>query len=94
MNAVTVNADGFVVDAEVIGAAFGLEPASIPERLRGGEITSRSETGVDEDAGRWRLTFYRGGRALRLIVDAEGTVLNKVSFPIRTAGSAAQDAAG
>lgn len=81
MSDVAITAEGFVVDAEVIAAAFGLDPATVPERLRRGEITSRSETGVDEDAGRWRLTFFSGGRALRLIVDAEGTILSRSTFP-------------
>ena len=81
MNEVTISAGGFTVDAHVLGAAFQLEPASISERLRTGEITSQCETGIDEDAGRWRLTFYYGGRALRLIVDGEGTILSRATFP-------------
>lgn len=81
MDEVTISADGFTVDAHVLGAAFGLEPANISERLRTGQITSQCETGVDEDAGRWRLTFFHGGRALRLIVDAEGTILSRATFP-------------
>lgn len=77
---VTITAEGFLVDAEVLGAAFGLAPATVPERLRTAEITSRCETGVDEDAGRWRLTFYHGGRALRLTVDAKGVILSRSTF--------------
>lgn len=77
---VSITSEGFVVDARLIGAAFDLEAATVPERLRAGEITSRSETGVDEDAGRWRLTFYHGGRALRLTVDASGSVLSRSTF--------------
>ena len=44
---------------------------------------SKDQTGVEEDAGRWRLTFFHGGRALRLIVDAEGTILSRATFPAR-----------
>ena len=80
MTGVSITAEGFVVDAEILGAAFKLDPATVPKRLRSGEITSRCETGMDEDAGRWRLTFYRSGRALRLTVDAEGTILSRATF--------------
>jgi hypothetical protein len=86
---VSVTEGGFVVDAELLGAAFGIEAASVPERLRTAEITSLCETGVEEDAGRWRLTFYRGGRALRVTVDARGTILSRSTFaahPPRPAG--------
>lgn len=81
MSKVTFSADGFVVDAEIVGAAFDIPPADVPARLRNGEITSRCETGVDDDAGRWRLTFYSGGRALRLVVDESGTILSRATFP-------------
>ena len=80
MSEVSVTAEGFLVDAETVGAAFELDPATIPERLRSGEITSRCETGVDKDAGRWRLTFYRHGRALRLTVDGTGAILSRATF--------------
>lgn len=80
MTGVSITAQGFVVDAEVVGTAFGLDPATVPERMRLREITSRCETGVDEDAGRWRLTFYYGGRALRLTVDAMGTIISRATF--------------
>lgn len=81
MSSVTLDTNGFVVDAGIVAEAFGFDPASVPERMRGGEITSRCETGVDEDAGRWRLTFFAGGRALRLLVDAEGMILARSTFP-------------
>ena len=86
---VSITAEGFVVDAEILGAAFGLAAKTVTERLRTAEITSRCETGVDEDAGSWRLTFYHGGRALRLTVDAKGTILARSTFaahPPRPAG--------
>ena len=77
---VSITAEGFVVDAEILGTTFGLDPATVPDRLRASEITSRCETGMEEDAGRWRLTFYCGGRALRLTVDAKGAILSRATF--------------
>ncbi|SFE48913.1 DUF6522 family protein [Roseivivax sediminis] len=81
MSEISMTAEGFVVDAGLVGAAFDVPAAEVPEKLRTGAITSRCETGMDEDAGRWRLTFYSGGKALRLVVDAEGTVLSRSTFP-------------
>lgn len=81
MSDVTFTANGFLVDAEIVGAAFELLPADVLDKLRAEEITSRCEAGIDEDAGRWRLTFYFGGRALRLVVDVEGTILSRSTFP-------------
>lgn len=80
MNAVTITAQGFEVDAILIAAALGLDPALLREKMRAGEVTSLCETGVDADAGRFRLTFRRAGRALRLTVDAEGRVLTRSTF--------------
>ena len=37
--------------------------------MRKGETTSLSERGVNEDAGRYRLTFFHNSRRFRLIVD-------------------------
>ena len=66
---------GAVVDAHDLGPLLGLSPSEVPEKMRNGEITSRSEAGVDEDLGKVRLTFwYRGGR-VRLICDQQGNVL-------------------
>ncbi len=80
MTGVTPTAGGFTVAAEIIGSGFGLDPAQVPTMLRSGRITSRSETGVDADAGRYRLSFFFAGRCLRLTVDAQGRILGRASF--------------
>lgn len=82
MTGVEVTAGGFTVDAALIAAAFGLSPADVPAAMRAGHITSRCETGIDADAGRFRLTFFHAGRALRLTVDGAGTVLSRATFPV------------
>lgn len=76
--------EDFVIDAALLADAFGLSQEEIKVRMRNGEITSRCETGVGEDAGCWRLTFHHGDRACRFIVDEAGKVLKKVAFPIKT----------
>lgn len=83
----TIGRDGetFVVDAALLSDAFGLDEEQVRQGMREGTITSRSERGEDEDAGRWRLTFHHADRACRLIVDDAGTVLKRTTFPIRSA---------
>lgn len=52
--------DGFVVDAGILADAFGVEAAEIRNFMQSGAITTRCETGMDEDEGRWRLVFSYG----------------------------------
>lgn len=82
MSEVIVTPEGMTVDAAVIATGFGLEPANVPGLMRAGQITSRFETGIGEDEGRFRLTFYHNARALRLIVDTQGVVLKRARFPV------------
>lgn len=84
---VTLSDTGFEVEAALIASAFGLDPASVPDLMRAGAITSRCETGVGEDEGRWRLTFFHKGRALRLTVDATGAILLRATFDVGGRGS-------
>lgn len=84
MTEVTRTAEGFVVNAEILGVAFDLDPATVPERLRKSDITSRCEVGVEEDAGRWRLIFYHAGRVLRLTIDSDGAILSRSTFAARS----------
>ncbi|MHA6346306.1 DUF6522 family protein [Roseivivax sp. CAU 1761] len=78
---VSVSEAGFEVDAALLAEAFGLPAKAVRTLMRQGRITSRCETGMDEDAGRFRLTFYHDGKALRLTVDGAGTVLKRATFP-------------
>lgn len=66
---------GATVDAHDLGPLLGLDPSEVPAKMRSGEITSRSEQGIDEDAGRVRLTFWYADQRVRLICDSDGTVL-------------------
>ncbi|WP_204362834.1 DUF6522 family protein [Litorivita pollutaquae] len=80
--------DQFIVDAQLLSAAFNLPLEETRIRMQSGQIGSLCEAGEDEDAGRWRLTFRHQGRALRLVVDAHGKVLSKSSFPVGPTGAA------
>ena len=80
---VKITADGAVVDAHDLGPLLDLAPSEVPEKMRSGEITSRSEHGAGEDAGRIRLTFWYGGKRVRLTCDEAGNVIktSKTSGP-------------
>lgn len=67
--------NGAVVDAEDLGPLLDLAPSEVQAKMRSGEITSQSEEGVGEDAGRHRLTFWYQRRRVRLICDENGQVL-------------------
>lgn len=77
------NGSDFVVPADLLTDAFGLSETDIKEGMRTNRITSRSETGLGDDEGRWRLTFFYQDRAVRFIVDEHGEVLKRAGFPIR-----------
>ncbi|MBN9050815.1 MAG: hypothetical protein J0H78_15235 [Rhizobiales bacterium] len=74
--------DAIEVDATLIAAAFDLTPDQVMRELRQGIITSRSEHGIDTDAGRRRLTFFRGRKRVRIVLDAEGMVLQQTSLDL------------
>lgn len=82
MSTVTRKADGFEVDAATLAAAFRLDIDTVRDRMRAGEITSRCESGIDADAGRFRLIFRYQARALRLTVDSGGNVLSRATYDV------------
>ena len=83
MTQVEINQDGFVIDATLLADAFDLKAEEVQSLMRDGKITSLSETGVGDDAGRARLTFYYGARTIRFVVDEAGTILKRAGFPTR-----------
>jgi hypothetical protein len=70
-----------------------LAEGQVQALMRAGEITSRFERGEGEDAGRFRVTFFHGGRRVRLTIDGDGRVLQR-SRVTRTAPPARGDTAG
>ena len=65
------------IDAAVVGRGLNVEPCLVPVRMREGKITVLCERGFDEDAGRYRLTFFYRNRRFRLVVDEEGNVVQR-----------------
>ncbi|WP_134726630.1 DUF6522 family protein [Paracoccus luteus] len=82
MSDITFDGDRVVVDAAVIAQGFRVDAADVPELMRTGRMTSRSELGQDADAGRRRVTFFHQGRALRLTIDESGTIIRRSIFDV------------
>ena len=66
-NAAVEIEDGAIkIDASLVGAGLRLEPQEVLNLVRSNAITSVCEHGIDDDAGRYRLTFFHKSRPLRL----------------------------
>ncbi|WP_313350067.1 DUF6522 family protein [Paracoccus sp. (in: a-proteobacteria)] len=89
MTKINLTDQGFVVEAQELASAFGLEPEQVPGLMRENRITTRCETGEGDDAGRHRLTFFFEAQALRLTIDDTGTILKRARFDVPTRGATA-----
>ena len=80
------------VDATIVGEGLGIEPSRLQAHMREGKVTSMCERGVDEDIGRYRLTFFYGSRRFRLIIDEAGNVVQRslINFSDHPLGASAR----
>lgn len=78
---ISLDEGGATVDAALIAEGLELDAATVDRLIREGALVCRFEKGVGADEGRSRLTFRMRGRAgdreCRLVVDADGVVLNR-----------------
>jgi hypothetical protein len=65
------------VDATIVAEGLGIKPSLVQERMRERKITSLCERGIDDDIGRYRLTFFSESRRFRLVVDEMGNVVQR-----------------
>jgi hypothetical protein len=71
---VSLSNGDITIDAEALAPKLGLSVEALRENMAKGLVTSIAETGVDEDAGRTRLTFRYRARVWRVVMTADGTV--------------------
>ena len=72
-------ADGEItVDAEWLAPKFGLSAEALKAEMRKGNVSSVAESGIDEDAGRTRVTFRYRTRAWTVVVEPDGTVTERI----------------
>ncbi len=69
MTPIEHTAEGYVIDAEMLGGAFQIDPSVIPELMRSGKITAHHERGVDSDSGLHCLVFSYSGRRFRVTIN-------------------------
>lgn len=77
MQPITLDGDAFVLDAKLLAESLDMSPDAVLAEMRNGQITSICETGADQDAGTFRLTFFHKSRRLRLIVDDACNILQR-----------------
>lgn len=79
------------VDVSIIAGGLRLPPDLVLPLLRDGHIASGFERGVDDDAGKCRLTFVHERQRLQVVVDEAGRVLEQfetvLASPARPARS-------
>lgn len=73
----TVAPGSIEVEASAIASGLGLDADQVPALMRRGEITSICETGVGDDEGRRRLTFFFRNIRLSLVIDTAGRLLER-----------------
>ena len=66
--------EGFIVDAALVAAKFGLSVEAFRAELQRGAIVAICEHGEGEDHGRTRLTFRRGALLWRFIIGQDGVI--------------------
>ena len=72
-SAITIAEGEISMDAELLAPNLGLSAAALMEEMRKGIVFSVAETGINEDAGRTRITFRYRTRAWTVVVDPDGT---------------------
>ena len=77
MSGIAIQDGAIEIEASIVAQGLELEPSSIQSLMRKGQITCLSECGVNENAGRYRLTFFHKSRRFRLIVDGSGTIIQR-----------------
>ena len=73
-------ADGEItIDAELLASKLGLSAAALKAEMRKGIVYSVAETGINEDAGRTRLTFRYRARVWTVVVDPDGNLVESIA---------------
>jgi Family of unknown function (DUF6522) len=82
MSTVVFEEGAVSIDAAIVAKGLAIEPALVQPLMHEGKITSLYERGANEDAGRYRLTFFHQKRCLRLVIDATGNIVEQSTFDV------------
>jgi len=95
-SAISIAGGEITIDAELLASKLGLSEASLKTEMRKGIVYSVTETGINEDAGRTRLTFRYRAKTWTVVVDPDGTMVESIApaakvLPGNTGGSDGSD---
>ena len=79
-SAITIVDGEITIDAELLAPKLGLSAAALKAEMRKGNVSSVAETGINEDAARTRVTFRYHTRAWTVVVNPDGTLVDRLSF--------------
>ena len=79
-SAITIADGEITVDAERLAPRLGLSAEVLKAEMHKGNVSSVAETGINEDAGRTRVTFRYRTRAWTVVVDPDGTLRDRLSI--------------
>ena len=79
-SAITIADGEITIDAELLAPKLGLSAAALKAEMRKGNVSSVAETGIDEDAGRTRLTFKYRTRVWTGVINPDGTLVDRLSL--------------
>ena len=58
----------------------------VQTHIREGKLTALCEQGIDQDEGRYRLTFFFENRRFRLVVDEAGNAIQRSTVDFGSRG--------
>jgi len=78
-SAISIVDGEITIDAELLASKLGLSAALLKAEMRKGIVSGVAETGINEDAGRTRLTFRYDSRAWTVVVDPGGNLVDGIT---------------
>lgn len=72
--AICVEDGEITVEASALAPKLGLTIEALKENMAKGLVMGVTETGLDEDAGRTRVTFRYRARVWRVVIDSDGSL--------------------
>ena len=79
-SAITIADGEITIDAELLAPKLGLSAEALKAEMRKGNVSSVAEAGINEDAGRTRVTFRYRTRVWTVVVEPDGTLRDRLSF--------------
>lgn len=71
-----MNKPNIEIDGALVASTLDLDVTEFRQLMKAGKISVLCERGKDENAGRYRASFYYGQQRARFIVDETGRVLD------------------